>query len=241
MVDVPPARRNHGSVRSPLDWLSLAVVGLLFCLPLFVGLGRTDLEADEAIYSFAVDVMVASGDWLTPKSCPREDVPFLEKPPLKFWIVAAPIRLGLLPDNEFGLRFWDAVFGGAAFLYLYAMGRRLGGPVAGIAAVLMLFVHRPLVFEHGLRSNNMEAALVLAYCGGMYHVSKWRTSEDDCRGRGHAFALTLYFVLGFMTKFVAVLFLPLVVAVAMLARRDDRNRVPARGAPGWPPPGWRSR
>ena len=36
---------------------------------------------------------------------------FLEKPPLKFWIVAAPIRAGLLPHDEFGLRFWDAVFG----------------------------------------------------------------------------------------------------------------------------------
>lgn len=219
-----PLNRFFAEPSAP-GWLWLVVVGLLFCLPLFVGLGRTDLQNDEAIYSFAADVMAASGDWLTPKSCPSEHAPFLEKPPLKFWIVAAPIRFGLLPDNEFGLRFWDAVFGGAAFLYLFAIGRRLGGPMAGIAAVLMLFVHRPLVFEHGLRSNNMEAALVLAYCGGMYHVSRWRRSEHDWRGRAHVFALTLYFVLGFMTKFVAALFLPLVIAVALLAGRDDRNRV----------------
>jgi hypothetical protein len=219
-----PVRKQAGGPAPP-GWLWLVVVGLLFCLPLFVGLGRTDLQNDEAIYSFAADVMVASGDWLTPRSSPNEQAPFLEKPPLKFWIVAGPIRLGLLPDNEFGLRFWDAVFGGAAFLYLFAMGRRLGGPMAGIAAVLMLFVHRPLVFEHGLRSNNMEAALVLAYCGGMYHVARWRMSEHDWRGRAHVFALTLYFVLGFMTKFVAALFLPLVIAVALLAARDDRNRV----------------
>jgi 4-amino-4-deoxy-L-arabinose transferase-like glycosyltransferase len=211
--------------RASRNWLWLVVVGVLFCLPLFVGLGRTDMANDEAIYSFAVDVMVATGDWLTPRSSPREDVPFFEKPPLKFWIVAAPIRLGLLPDNEFGLRFWDAVFGGVAFLYLFAMGRRLGGPVAGIAAVLMLFVHRPLVFEHGLRDNNMEAALVLAYCGGIYHVSRWRTSGHTRPGRADLFALALYFVLGFMTKFVAALFLPMVIAVALLARRDDRVRV----------------
>ena len=225
MIDTLLAGRHTPGVRTSRDWLWLLVVGLLFCLPLFVGLGRTDLENDEAIYSFATDVMIASGEWLTPKSSPREDVAFLEKPPLKFWIVAAPIRLGLLPDNEFGLRFWDAVFGGAAFLYLFALGRRIGGSVAGLAAVLMLFVHRPLVFEHGLRSNNMEAALVLAYCGGMYHVSKWRTSEHDRSGRAHVFALTLYFVLGFMTKFVAALFLPLVITLALLARRGDRNRM----------------
>jgi 4-amino-4-deoxy-L-arabinose transferase-like glycosyltransferase len=222
--DSRPSDRHTAGGRASSGWLWLLAVGLLFCLPLFVGLGRTDMENDEAIYSFATDVMVASGDWLTPRSSPRGDAPFFEKPPLKFWIVAAPIRLGLLPDNEFGLRFWDAVFGGVAFLYVFAIGRRLGGPIAGIAAVLTLFVHRPLVFEHGLRSNNMEAALVLAYCGGIYHAMRWRTSGDDWRGRAHVFALAWYFVLGFMTKFVAASFLPLVIAVAMLARRDDRNR-----------------
>ena len=205
--------------------LALGLVVVAFCLPLFVGLGRTDLQGDEAIYSFATDVMVASGDWITPRSSPREDAPFFEKPPLKFWIVAAPIRLGLLPDNEFGLRFWDAVFGSAAFLYVFAMGRRIGGSIAGLAAVLMLFVQRPLVFDHGLRSNNMEAALVLAYCGGMYHAWQWRTAQHDWRGRAHVFAFALYFVLGFMTKFVAALFLPTIVAVALLARRDDRARL----------------
>jgi hypothetical protein len=203
-------------------WLWLVLVGLLFCFPLFVGLGRTDLQGDEAIYSFGADVMVADGDWLTPKSCPSADLAFLEKPPLKFWIVAAPIRLGLLPDNEFGLRFWDALFGGIAFLYLFTIGRRLGGPMCGLAAVLFLFVYRPLLFEHGLRSNNMEAALVLAYCGGIAHFLMWRASTVQARARLHAGAVTLYFVLGFMTKFVAVLFLPAIFAAALLLRQADR-------------------
>ncbi|MCX6550132.1 MAG: glycosyltransferase family 39 protein, partial [Acidobacteria bacterium] len=203
--------------------LWLVLVGALFCLPLFIGLGRTDLQSDEAIYSFGVDVMVADGDWLTPKSCPSADIAFLEKPPLKFWIVAAPIRLGLLPDNEFGLRFWDAAFGGLAFLYLFAIGCRIGGPMCGISAVLLLFVHRPLLFEHGLRSNNMEASLVLAYCGGLYHFLMWRSSTEHARGRVHVLAVTLYFVLGFMTKFVAALFLPAIIAAVLLWRRTDRS------------------
>src|SRR5258707_11228092 len=95
-------------------WLAL-VIGA-FCLPLFVGLGRSDLQGDEAIYSFGVDRILESGDWLAPKSSPHEDAVFLEKPPLKFWIVAGPIKIGLLPHNEFGLRFWDALFGATAFL-----------------------------------------------------------------------------------------------------------------------------
>ena len=109
----------------------MALVVALFCLPLANDLGRADLENDEAIYAFAVDTMVRTGDWLTPKSIPDEHSPFLEKPPLKFWIVAAPIRLGLVPHNQFGLRIWDVIFGSLAFLYVFAIGRAARGLVTG--------------------------------------------------------------------------------------------------------------
>jgi 4-amino-4-deoxy-L-arabinose transferase-like glycosyltransferase len=203
----------------------LAVVLALFCLPLFVSLGRTDVGPDEAIYSFGVDRILESGDWLTPKSSPHDDAAFLEKPPLKFWIVAAPIRLGLLPRDELGLRFWDALFGAVAFLYVFAIGSRLAGPVCGAVAVLILFVHGPLLFEHGLRSNNMEASLVLCYCGGIFHYLGWASSADDRRRRFHAMAAGLYFVLGFMTKCVAAIFLPLVIAAATLLFRAPRAKL----------------
>ena len=90
----------------------LAVVIALFALPLFFGLGHLDLKGDEAAHSFSVDRILEIGDWLAPRSSPSDDTIFLEKPPLKFWIVAAPIKLGLLPHDEFGMRFWDALFGG---------------------------------------------------------------------------------------------------------------------------------
>jgi 4-amino-4-deoxy-L-arabinose transferase-like glycosyltransferase len=226
--------------------LWLALILIFFCLPLFVGLGRADLETDEAIYSFAVDRILEIGDWLQPKSSPSETAVFLEKPPLKFWIVAAPIRAGLLPHDEFGLRFWDAVFGGAAFLYVFALGVMLAGPVCGTVAVLILFVHGPLLFEHGLRTNNMEAALFLSYCGGIYHYLRWQESSrassvwdpasaglranppeggSHRRAIRHAIAAGLYFVLGFMTKFIAVVFLPFVVLLGSLLFRDYRHRL----------------
>ncbi len=210
-------------------WLAL-VLGL-FCLPLFVGLGRGDVQDDEAIYSFGVDRLLESGDWLAPKSIPYEDEPFLEKPPLKFWIVAGPMRLGLLPHNEFGLRFWDAAFGGAAFVYVFLIGTRLMNPIAGVMAVLILFVHSRLIFDHGLRSHNMEAALLLGYCGGVYHFLAWAgPSSARRRPALHAMAVGLYFVLGFMTKFVAALFLPAVLGLAMLTMPAYRRRLLA----AWP-------
>ncbi|MBE3132335.1 MAG: glycosyltransferase family 39 protein, partial [Acidobacteria bacterium] len=189
-------------------WLTLVVV--MFCLPLFAGLGRSDLQNDEAIYSYAVDSILETGDWLNPRSSPNPDVVFLEKPPLKFWMVALPMRLGLLPHNEFGLRFWDAVFGSLAFLYVFAIGRRMAGPFCGFVAVLVLFSFHPLIFDHGLRANNMEAPLVLAYCGGVYHYLRWSELEGPRERRRHALAVGMWFFLGFMTKFVAAAFLPMI-------------------------------
>ena len=167
--------------------LWLAVIVVAFALPLFVGLGARDLENDEAIYSYAVDSVLASGDWLNPVLSPFETTRFLEKPPLKFWIVAAPIALGLLPHDELGFRAWDALFGGIAFLYVFALGRRLAGPVCGLVAVFVLFVYRPLLFEHGLRDNAMEGPLFLAYCGGAYHYLAWASPERQRRAAAHAY------------------------------------------------------
>jgi Dolichyl-phosphate-mannose-protein mannosyltransferase len=200
--------------------LWLAVIVAAFALPLFVGLGVRDLENDEAIYSYAVDSVLASRDWLNPILSPFESTRFLEKPPLKFWIVGGPIAIGLLPHNELGFRVWDAVFGSIAFLYVFALGRRLAGPVCGLVAVFTLFVYRPLLFEHGLRDNAMEGPLFLSYCGGVYHYLAWASPERQKRAVAHATAVMLYFVLGFMTKFVASVFLPMILVAATLSNRE---------------------
>jgi 4-amino-4-deoxy-L-arabinose transferase-like glycosyltransferase len=206
-------------------WLAAVIVA--FCVPLFVGLGRTDMENDEAIYSYAVDGILSKGDWLNPPLSPDQGWTFLEKPPLKFWIVAAPIRLGLLPHNEVGMRLWDVTFSAIAFLYVFALGRRLRGPLCGFFAVLVLFVYEPLLFTHGLRNNNMEAPLFLCYCGGIYHYLAWASAAGNRTGRRHIWALLAYFFLGFMTKFVAAFFLPVVLAVALVLDREARRALRA--------------
>lgn len=198
----------------PIDVLPVALIILVFGVPLFLGLGAADMRNDEAIYSYAVQRILETGDWLLPRTIP-DDFPFLEKPPLKFWMVAAPIAAGALPLDEFGLRAWDALFGALSFVYVFLLGRSLGGVVCGGTAVLMLFSLPSLVFEHGLRSNNMEASLLLAYCGGLYHFSRWLSSPGEARPM-HAAGVAAYFVLGFMTKFVAAFFLPMICASALL-------------------------
>jgi 4-amino-4-deoxy-L-arabinose transferase-like glycosyltransferase len=228
--------------RPGVRWLAAVLV--CFCLPLFVNLGTSDLDNDEAIYSFAVDRMVATGDWLVPRAIPHGDAPFLEKPPLKFWMVALPMRAGWLPPDEFGMRFWDAVFGAASFVYVFLIGTWFLNPVCGFIAVLLLFAHAPLVYNHGLRSNTMDSAVVLAYCGGIYHYLRWiapfdvRTTDDERSGvrttndKKHVWAVALYFVLGFMTKFVAALFLPMILGLTALVVPQHRRAL-ARGWRTW--------
>jgi 4-amino-4-deoxy-L-arabinose transferase-like glycosyltransferase len=194
------------------SYLYLIVAFLLFGLPLFAGLNGADLRNDEAIYSYSVDRILETGEWLTPRSI-EVDGPFVEKPPLKLWLVAGAMRLGV-PQDERGQRILDALFGALAFVYICALGQWLAGPVCGISAVLLLFALDRLVLEHGLRTNNMEAALMLAYCGGVFHFAKWEASPDDRSGRRHALIATTFFVLGFLTKFVAALFLPALCFVA---------------------------
>jgi 4-amino-4-deoxy-L-arabinose transferase-like glycosyltransferase len=196
--------------------VGLAVVALLFCVPLFFGLDGWDQRNDEAIYSYAVDRILETGDWLTPRAIP-DDGPFLEKPPLKFWAVAAPMKAGLLPVNDAGMRAVDAIFGALSFVYVYALARRLSGPLAGIVSVFVLFEFEPLLLNHGLRGNHMEAPLLLAYCGGLYHFVRWADTERR-DGRRHALAAAGYFVLAFMTKFVAAAFLPIICVSAMAVR-----------------------
>jgi len=206
-------------------WLGAAVVIIAFGLPLFVDLGATDFKGDEPIYAFAIDRMLDHGDWLTPKAIPSDDTPFLEKPPLKFWIVAASVRAGLLPQNEFGYRVWDVLFGIAAFLYVYAIGLRMSGIICGLTAVLVLFGHEPLVLDHGLRSNNMEAALVLSYCAAMFHAIAWAEARASGRRWAHALLVGFWFAFGFMMKFVAAAFLPASLAAMFLLSRRWRSRM----------------
>jgi 4-amino-4-deoxy-L-arabinose transferase-like glycosyltransferase len=137
----------------------------------------------------------------------------------------------VLPQDETGMRAIDALFGAVAFVYVFLLGRSLGGLVCGGTAVLVLFSLPSLVFEHGLRSNNMEASLLLAYCGGIYHFARWLQNGDDGDGSSkshgvkHAAAVTAYFVLGFMTKFVAAFFLPMICGTALLVTPGGWRRL----------------
>src|SRR6516165_5862299 len=75
----------------------------------------------------------------------------------------------------------------------------------------------------------MEAALLLTYCGGIYHLFRWANSEEPESHR-HAWPVAGYFAFGFLIKFVAALFLPVILLAAFVWQPHStvRNRVGAR-------------
>lgn len=182
---------------------------------MLIGLDRQDVRNDETIYNYAAQRMVETGDWLTPRYVDTDGL-FLEKPPLKFWLVAVPIRLGWIPNTEGGIRLVDAGLAIAAFGYIMAMGWRIAGVACGAVALALLLAFHSLLFDHGLRENNMESALFLSYVAALFHFVRWASGGTESARRRQALACGLWFVLGFMTKFVAAVFLPLVALAALL-------------------------
>ncbi len=177
-----PAGEAAARPAPPLLFLGGALlVVLLFGLPLFHHLGGFDLDNDEAIYSHAALSIVQHGAWASPWSSPGSS-PFLEKPPLQLWLVALGMLAGL-PQDELGLRCASATLATLALLYLYALGWRAGRLIGGFAAAAVLFLFEPLLFDHGLRSNTMDAALLFAYCGGAWHLVAWMGSAAGDRAR----------------------------------------------------------
>jgi 4-amino-4-deoxy-L-arabinose transferase-like glycosyltransferase len=69
--------------------------------------------------------------------------------------------------------------------------------------------------------------MVLAYCGGMYHFLAWAGAPSRYRERAHLAALGLWLACGVLCKFVAILFLPLVVAATLLWHPDAREKARA--------------
>ncbi len=78
----------------------LVAIGLPF---LFLALGFDFLDPGEGLYGTIPAEMVARGDWILPHF---DGLPYLEKPPLYFWLTAAGFALGL--PIEWAARGWSA-------------------------------------------------------------------------------------------------------------------------------------
>ena len=110
------------------------VVLLVVALPLLLwGSGATPLrDPDEGLYATIAREMVERGDWLTPRF---NGLPYLEKPPLYYWLTALTYQL--FGFSEWGVRLWSGVGALGTVFFTTLLGREAFGARVGFAAGLI--------------------------------------------------------------------------------------------------------
>src|SRR5437660_8850629 len=108
----------------------LLALSLLFFLP---KLGMPFLDPDEGLYASIPHEMLSDGDWAIPHI---NGVPYLEKPPLYFWLTA--FTFALFGYSEWAVRLWSALATLGAVLLTWRIGLHLYGRRAGLLAGLVL-------------------------------------------------------------------------------------------------------
>ncbi|HVR97081.1 MAG TPA: glycosyltransferase family 39 protein [Thermoanaerobaculia bacterium] len=197
----------------PLALALTAVLGLAFQ-------GSRGLwEPDEGRNVNIALGMLSTADWLVPR---LNGQPYLDKPPLHYWSVAAGIEL--LGRNEWGARVPQALFflGTAALIGALA-GRMWGRAEAGLAALVYATTLTPFV-----AANVLTPDTPLAACTVLLYYAYWRAEETGtgagAPGRlarwGWWLAAGAAAGLGLLTKGPAILvFLPPLLVHLLLRRR----------------------
>ncbi|WP_157972330.1 glycosyltransferase family 39 protein [Saliphagus sp. LR7] len=166
------------SSRIGLDSTLLVLIGLIGAVVYIVGLGNPPLRTwDESIYMNAARHMVQDGNWLIPHIywTPEALTPFLEKPPLTYWLQAISMRV--FGVSKFSGRLPSAMAAiGLAWL-CYSIGRDRFDRRAGFAAACILLV-LPTVYllGHSARTGDTDAPLVLF--GSLFVWWVWKGTSD---------------------------------------------------------------
>jgi 4-amino-4-deoxy-L-arabinose transferase-like glycosyltransferase len=212
-TEVAPARR----AALPALLLLLAVAAVLF----FARLRAPLLEPQEPRYAEIPRQMLAEGSFLVPV---LHGQPYLDKPPLLYWLVMASYR-------AFGVHDWAArLVPGAAgvltVLLTFLWGRRVAGDRAGLCGALALCLSAQFVYRQ--RMLTMDGLLCLWVVLGLAaaHVA---LAAPRLRWRWWLLA-GVACGLGLLTKGPVALAL---VGVPVVAYRLLEPRCARVGALGW--------
>ncbi|WP_017662252.1 ArnT family glycosyltransferase [Baaleninema simplex] len=189
---------------------------------LAIGLGSYGLyEPHEGHFAGVAREMVLRGDWITPT---LNGSPYLNKPPLLYWAIAA--SYSLFGIHEFAARLPLAIAGWLGVVVAWKWGRDLGTPATGrIAALMLATACGWFIFVHQLLIDVFLGSLLLAsyYC-------LWRlTGETDSRKYRIAFWLLLGAIV--LTKGPSMLVFPALAVLGVVATRSPTRVFSALGLP----------
>ncbi len=184
---------------------------------LFIRLGMPLLDPDEGLYASIAQEMLSRGDWVIPHV---DGLPYLEKPPLYFWLTALTFRA--VGPTEWAVRLWSALATLGAVLLVWRIGRRLYGPRAGLLAGLALAT----VAGNALYVRKASTDQLFVFCLALAMYGFLRDAERPERGRARFLWLYVGAALSVLAKgFLGLVFPVVIVAIGMawtrrLALRD---------------------
>lgn len=206
-----------------LSFWDVAVLGGLLAAMVY-GIGSYGLfEPHEGHFAGVGREMVLKHDWVTPS---LDGSPYLNKPPLFYWLIAA--SYSLLGFSEFAARLPQALIGWMGVVLAWKWARDLWGARAGRAAACILGISAGwYLFSHQLLIDEMLCVLHLAslYC-------LWRAlKRPECKREWLGFYATIG--LSILAKGLIGLVFPFAVLLAFAVVKKDstplRNCRPLAG------------
>jgi len=172
-----------------------------------VGLGVSFLDPDEGLYADVAAAMEKGGDWVLPRF---DGLPYLEKPPLYFWLGTLALGTGLAA--EWALRGWSALAALGTALLTWRIGGRLYGARAGwLAAVALLTMAGTTLY---VRKASTDFLFVFCLTLALYGFV--RDAARGTRGPWRFSLLYLGMALGLLGKGLIGVVLPGLVVGASL-------------------------
>jgi len=191
--------KTHANMFALLLLLTASVLFIVF------GLGNYPLiDVDETRYAVMARDMVISGNW---NDLLLNGEPFLEKPPLYFWLVAASVKL----FNNFSPFTARLPIGLTAILMVFAtyfLGKKVSGIKFGLySALILLSSVFYLIFAH-IAILDMVLTVTMGltlYCGFLATISQNKTKTL------YWFLFYVFMALGFLAKGILAVAFPVII------------------------------
>src|SRR5262244_2168064 len=197
----------EGMIPKSIVYILLAL-GLLFFLP---KLGMPLLDPDEGLYAEIPLEMVTSGDWIIPHV---NGLPYLEKPPLYFWLTA--LTFEVFGPSEWATRLWSAIAALGTVVLTWRIGRRLYGAPAGIMAGVVM----ASLVGHALYVRRASTDQLLVFCLTLAMYGFVRDAERPDRGRARFLLFYVGAALAVLAKgFIGIVFPVLIVGLGLAVVR----------------------
>jgi 4-amino-4-deoxy-L-arabinose transferase-like glycosyltransferase len=186
----------------------LLALGLVLFLP---KLGMPLLDPDEGLYASIAREMLARGDWIVPHV---NGLPYLEKPPLYFWLTA--VTFWLFGPSEWATRLWSAVSALGTVLLTWRIGRRLYGAPAGLMAGVVM----ASVVGNALYVRRASTDQLFVFCLTLAMYGFLRDAERPDRGSARFLLFYIGAALAVLAKgFIGVVFPVIIVGIGLAVVR----------------------